>query len=850
MLSACFAAGSQAVAAVEYAKDIRPVLKARCYACHGALKQKSGLRLDTVASMLKGGDSGNVIKQDSSLLLSHISATKEDERMPPEGAPLTPEQIAAFRDWIAAGAPAPADDQPEPDPRAHWAFQPPQRAALPDVAAEWNSNLIDKLISARNTAKGLKPQPGAPHSLWLRRVYFDTIGLPPSADDLTNFLADTSFEASSKAVDRLLAMPQFGEHWARHFMDIWRYSDWWGLDAQLRYSQKHIWHWRDWIIESLNADKGYDRMMEEMLAGDELAPNDRDTLRASGFLCRSYYLFNRTTWLDEVVEHTSRAFLGLTMQCVKCHDHKYDPLSHEDYYRMRAIFEPYQVRLDAWPGETDFEKNGLPRVFDMHAETPTYIHRRGDDKQPDTSRAIAPGIPVLFGEMNVKPVPLPVPAYAPGLREYVLNDQLNIAEEEIVKARESLEKARGKGDEPVAQKQLAAALLRPGVLRAAHAADAAKVSSSADRAALSRVAASAEVQWKLAAAEAAEEAAAFEEKKAGPDKKGEAEKKHKSITDALTKAREAAGKPGESYASIIGALKALESPLDSFDKNPSTYPATSTGRRLALAKWLASPANPLPARVAVNHLWTRVYGESLVPDVSDFGRRSPPPLHQDVLDTLAVELVSGGWKLKPILRTMLTSRLYRATSSVTGADPATLAADPDNRYLWRMNPKRLQSQAIRDGLLCMAGLLDSKIGGPSVPVPNEENSRRRALYFQQHGELEDRFLGTFDNASVFDCYRRRESVTPQQALALANSKIPREAADALARRLEAVTDDRLFITAAFNTILGRAASPAEQAASLESLTTLRSTRETPDPLRTRALFLQALMNHNDYITLR
>lgn len=850
MLAACFAAGSRAAAAVDYAKDIRPVLKARCYACHGALKQKSGLRLDTVAAMLKGGDSGNVIKPDGSLLLSHISATKEDERMPPEGAPLTPEQIAAFREWIAAGAPASADDQPEPDPRAHWAFQPPQRVGLPNFAAGWNSNLIDKLISARRATKGLKAQPEAQRSLWFRRVYFDTIGLPPSAEDLTKFLADTSPDAAAKVVDGLLAMPQFGEHWARHFMDIWRYSDWWGLDAQLRYSQKHIWHWRDWIIESLNADKGYDRMMEEMLAGDELAPDDRDALRATGFLCRSYYLFNRTTWLDEVVEHTSRAFLGLTMQCVKCHDHKYDPLSHEDYYRMRAIFEPYQVRLDAWPGETDFEKNGLPRVFDMHAETPTYIHRRGDDKQPDTSRAIAPGIPVLFGEMNVKPVPLPVTAYAPGLREYVLNDQLGVAEKEIVKARESLEKARGKDNEPLTQKQLAAALLRPVMLRAAHAADTAKISSSAERTALSRVAAAAEVQWKLASAEAAVEAAAFEVTKAAPDKKGEAEKKHKSAADALTKAREAAGKPGESYTFIIGALKALESPLDSFDKNPSTYPATSTGRRLALARWLTSATNPLPARVAINHLWTRVFGESLVPDVSDFGRRSPPPLHQDVLDTLAVELVSGGWKLKPVLRTMLTSHLYRTTSSATGADPGTLAADPDNKYLWRMNPRRLQSQAVRDGLLSMAGLLDLKIGGPSVPVPNEENSRRRALYFQQHGELEDRFLGTFDNASVFDCYRRRESVTPQQALALANSRIPREAADALAIRFKAVIDDRLFITAAFNTILGRPASAEEYAASLGSLTTFRSTRETPDPLRARALFLQALFNHNDYITLR
>jgi hypothetical protein len=364
------------------------------------------------------------------------------------------------------------------------------------------------------------------------------------------------------------------------------------------------------------------------------------------------------------------------------------------------------------------------------------------------------------------------------------------------------------------------------------------------------VAASAEAQWKLAVAEATEANAAVAVKMAAPDKTAAAEKKHKAAGEALVKARESAGNPGDKYTSLVGALKALESPLDSFDKNPAFYPATSTGRRTALAKWLASPSNPLPARVAVNHLWTRVFGESLVPDVSDFGRRCAPPLHQDVLDTLAVELVSNGWKLKPVLRTLLTSRLYRTTSSTAGADAATLAADGENKCLWRMHPKRLQSQAIRDGLLSLSGLLDLKMGGPPVPVPGDENSHRRALYFQQHGELEDRFLGTFDNASVFDCYRRRESVTPQQALALANSRIPRECADALVKRPAMSGDDRTFVTRAFHTILSRPPSPEEEGAALESLTTLAAAQEKPDPSRARALLLQALMNHNDYVTLR
>ena len=218
-------------------------------------------------------------------------------------------------------------------------------------------------------------------------------------------------------MDRLLASPQYGERWARHFMDIWRYCDWYGLGAQLRNSQKHIWHWRDWIIESLNADKGYDRMIIEMLAADEAAPEDRDNLRATGFLARSYYLFNRTTWLDDTIEHTSRAFLGVTMQCVKCHDHKYDPIEQADYYRMRAIFEPMHVRLDPWPGETDFEKNGLPRVFDLHLDRADLSPSCAAMRRTRTSRGpCSPGVPAVlsFAKFEPQPVSLPETASQPG----------------------------------------------------------------------------------------------------------------------------------------------------------------------------------------------------------------------------------------------------------------------------------------------------------------------------------------------------------------------------------------------------------------------------------------------------
>src|SRR5207248_716794 len=185
--------------------------------------------------------------------------------------------------------------------------------------------------------QGLAPQPPADGRTLLRRVYLDLVGLPPGRDELAAFRADPSPDAYEKVVERLLASPQYGERWGRHWMDVWRYSDWWGLGAEVRNSQKHVWHWRDWIVESLEADKGYDQMVREMLAADELYPDDLDRLRATGYLVRPYFKFNRTTWLDEVVEHTSKAFLGLTFNCAKCHDHKFDPLTQQDYYRLRAF---------------------------------------------------------------------------------------------------------------------------------------------------------------------------------------------------------------------------------------------------------------------------------------------------------------------------------------------------------------------------------------------------------------------------------------------------------------------------------------------------------------------------------
>jgi len=425
-----------------YAENIRPLLAERCFSCHGGLKQEAGLRLDTVGLMVEGGESGSVVTKadpDKSLILERVSDPEPASRMPPEGEgePLTAEQLAMLRDWIIAGCPAPPDEKPEADPRDHWAFQPRLRPAVPAVKHTARvKNPIDAFLAHKHEEAGIAPQPEAPRHVLVRRLFIDLIGLPPQPEELAALQTDTSADWYEQLVEKLLADPRHGERWGRHWMDIWRYADWWGLGNQHRYSQKHIWHFRDWIVESLNADTGYDEMVRLMLAADELHPDDPAKLRATGFLARNWFLFNRTPWLDETVEHVGKGLLGLTMNCSKCHAHKYDPVSQEDYYRFRAFFEPIETRVDVVAGEGDLEKDGLPRVFDGHLDRPTYLFVRGEDTKPDTSRAILPGVPAVFSfrEIEIQPVRLPKAAFEPERQPWVLDAHVATARRAVADA--------------------------------------------------------------------------------------------------------------------------------------------------------------------------------------------------------------------------------------------------------------------------------------------------------------------------------------------------------------------------------------------------------------------------------
>jgi hypothetical protein len=853
---------------VDFVRDVRPLLESQCLSCHGPAKQKGRLRLDSKASAFRGGASGPGIvagKSGESRLYQVLVTATDDDRMPQDAPPLAKEKIELIRAWIDQGAAWPDAASIDAKAEKHWAYVPPLKRAPPAVRnAAWVRNPVDAFVAQGHERRGLAPRPEAPREALLRRVMIDLIGLPPTREELRAFLDDASPGAYEKVVDALLADPRHGERWGRHWMDVWRYSDWYGYGQEIRNSQPHLWRWRDWIVESLNADKGYDRMLTEMLAGDELAPEDPSTLRATGFLGRNWYKFNRSTWLQETVEHTSKAFLATTMNCARCHGHFFDPITHEEYYRFRAFFEPHNVRVDHVPGQVDALKDGLARVYDADLEVKTHLFLRGDDRRPDTSKAIPPGVPAALGgsPRPIEPIPLPAGARAPEKRPCVNQDLSDASEKAAADARskaglarEKLRKAEdaraGKPDEEL-EKVGAAVLAADQELGLAEAEAALAAAKQASLAAVIRVERIEDAGWKESDAwkKAAEEARAAQAHEAvlaarlavkgDPKKRADAEK-------ALQKAeKEAAGPASTAYA----------------PRKVATYPAASTGRRLALARWIADRSNPLAARVAVNHVWMRHFGKALVPSAFDFGSHGQKPTHPELLDWLAVELMDSGWSLKKLHRLIVTSSAYREDST---ADAASLKADPENQSLWRMNPRRMESEVVRDAVLHLSGRLDLTRGGPDLDPAAGLTVPRRSLYFRHAQEKQVEFLALFDAANVNECYRRTESIVPQQALALANSPLVIDGARLLARKL----GEAGFVAAAYEQILGRLPTSGESAecfrfleeqarlfARPDGLTRFggisgEKVAPSPDPaLRAREDLVLVLFNVHDFVTVR
>lgn len=895
LLTCCwFIVCATAQGEVDYGRDIKPLLAHKCISCHGLLKQEADLRLDAARLIPRGQSEQAVVVSghpEQSKLIKRISSVSPDDRMPPpnEGEALTREEIGLLSEWIRTGMPAPANEEVLSSPAEHWAYQKIKRPEIPAVEGGQSSNPIDLFLQTKRQQLGLKNVPRTDPSTLLRRLSLDVIGLPPSLDQLESFTANDSPEAYAALVEQVLASPHYGERWGRHWMDVWRYSDWSGYKDALRDSQPHIWHWRDWIIESLNEDKSYDQMVVEMLAGDEIAPLDQNILRATGFLARNYHNSNRNIWLDSTVEHTAKAFLGMTINCARCHDHKFDPIVQQEYYTFRAIFEPHNVRTDRLPGVQETAKDGLARAFDKDLAAETYLYRGGDDRHPDKEHPLQADVVEILGiPFEIQPVELPVEGYFPALSRRVESEDLQQLEKTLQVEQAALLKFEpdskpvinsptqaGRPPAPERPTQIhapqhlailkhAAAKSRLESLQTRYAADRAKYQQVGNFAQLAPVAAQAErkANWLIAMQTSFQKwqtsaAAVASEEKDAAKRKAAIEKATKELSAAQAdqQAKSVELQKSDSKYTAVGTV----------------YPQQSSGRRLALANWIVNPENPLTARVAVNHIWLRHFGTPLVVDVFDFGMRSPAPVHQDLLDWLASELIASGWSMKHLHRLILLSETYQQASSAT---PELIAfnenLDHDNVYYWKFRVQRLESEVIRDSVLAVAGQLDLSQSGPDIDFTKGEEVLRRSVYFRHAYEKQMLMMTIFDAANPTDCYRRSPSIIPQQALALANSALSVSAARQLASQLsQSSPETSEFIRKSFQHVLSR--SPAEeelraceqflksQSELLKKSDTLTSisgkSKSTMQPAakpeqRARENLLHVLLNHNDFISVR
>ncbi|MDX1979867.1 MAG: PSD1 and planctomycete cytochrome C domain-containing protein [Bryobacteraceae bacterium] len=730
---ACLAAR---LAAADFARDIAPVLEARCQLCHGAKQQMSGLRLDQAPAAAQTGR-----------ILERITSAKAGHRMPPVGAPLTAAEISAFRSWIDGGAGWPAGYKPGGTAASHWSFQPIRNAQPPAVKNEkWVRNPIDAFVLARLEAEGLTPSPEAAKTTLLRRVTLDLTGLPPTPDEIRGFLDDTSPDAYPRVVERLLSSRHYGERWARPWLDLARYADSDGYEKDL--VRPHAWRYRNWVIDALNQDMPFDQFTVEQLAGDLLPNPTTSQVVATGFHRNT--LTNREAGVDRAearfeqlvnrVNTTSTTWLALTVGCAQCHDHKYDPIAQKDFYRLFAIFESAEEReIEApMPGERERYMQTLP----------AYLARRNHLLEQH-------GIAAMQAE------------WEDGIRFAIDNPGKDLEWDFAVTAFRALfdfgdRVVKTPPDKRTADEQRRLTdyfVTRPGPYKA----------QDKDVNALLR-----EVRAKLESY--AEDLAPM------------------TMAHAFTNA---AGYK-QTHLRVKGDYRAMGDPVA--PGAPAVIAGAGSMTRLEMARWLVSRENPLTARVTVNRAWQELFGRGLVGTSEDFGTQGEKPTHPELLDHLATKFMEDGWSLKKLHRHIVTSNTYRQASH---ARPGIAARDPANLLLARQSRLRLPAELIRDSALAASGLLDTRIGGPSVRPPqppgvaelsyassvkwkeSEGPDRyRRGLYIHFQRTTPYPQLVNFDAPdSNVACSRRRSSNSPLQSLNLLNDEVFFEAAAALAARL-------------------------------------------------------------------
>nr|AEH26462.1 hypothetical protein [uncultured Acidobacteria bacterium A2] len=784
---------------------VRPVLAEQCLRCHDEKKHKGNLRLDSRAAILAGGDQGPALvpgEPEKSLLVKAIHYANAELRMPPNKK-LPPEHIKNLEQWVKMGAPWPGDSKEvtvarkgdkeiTTSDRGYWAYRPLKRPAVPEVTdKKWVANPIDAFIRAKLQAANLEPNGPAGRRELVRRVYYDVLGLPPTPAEVDAFVNDSSPQAWENLVDRLLASPQYGEKWGRHWLDLVRFAETNGYERDG--PKENVWRYRDYVIQAFNKDKPFDRFILEQLAGDELPDADVETLTATGFYrlglwddepvdrVQAYY-----DGLDDVVSTTSQVFLGLTMGCARCHAHKIDPVQNADYYRLLAFFHNLKHGNTQVPIASEAERKAHQQRLDQH---------KGELDRLEKAIAV---------------------------HEQKIYDSLSNPEKDDSKDRRTRDRLIAERSRKV---------LAPD-------------------------------EFKDYQAKKTELDTLKKTKLPGLPSVLGAEENGKQVPETFVLVRGNAHVKGTQVEpGFPTVLTSAETKVPAFAAMPST-----SGRRLVLAKWIASGDNPLTARVIANRLWQHHFGRGIVESANDFGKAGTPPTHPELLDWLASETVAQGWRLKTMHKLILMSNTYRMSST---GNPKALAKDPTNRLFWRFDMRRLTAEEVRDSILAVTGTLNLKMHGPSIyPVlPREalatasnpaaawgksslEEAARRSVYVYVKRSLRPPILMNFDAPDTDSSAAVRFTTTvPTQALGLLNSQFAGEQAALLAKRLDKEaksTADK--VTLAIRLTTGRL--PATQEV-IEDVKLIESLQKEEGLSAQRALedYCLMILNTNEFIYL-
>jgi hypothetical protein len=786
------------VAKGEIAGQAVAILEKRCLPCHSEQVKMSGLRLTSRELMMTGGTRGPAIEPGNSGKSLLIAAVTHSGKlvMPPNGR-LPQEEVDVLRAWIDAGAdwPARVADQKAAE---WWAFRKPEQPQVPEnTGAE---TPLDAFVLARLQAAGIEPAAEADRLALLKRACYDLLGLPPTPEQITTFLADTAPGSWKRLIDSLLESPRYGEKWGQHWLDLVRYGDTSGFEQDPYILE--AWRYRDYVIQSFNEDKPYDRFVKEQLAADELWPEDSAARTGTGYYrvgTNRDMLFkvedqNRIDKLTDYVDTTSQVFLGLTVGCARCHDHKFDPIPQRDFYRLQAVFAPAI-------NDRVFLEYNAARFYDIAANSREFRLRQIGDQ--------------LASMLNP-------------IRE-------RLRKERIAKLPDDARAAFDLKPEERSQQQQALVASREAEVR---------VNDDEVRAALSNADAE-----QLRSIEKAL-VTIFTGYTAPPMAPGVIDVGREAPRTFIA-IRGNWQQPGEEvnpgFLSCLGGGDVAE---------PAPH-ASGTGRRKALAEWIASEQNPLFARVMINRIWQYHFGAGLVKTPSDFGVRAGRPTHPELLDWLAVEFARRGYSIKQMHRLIMNSSAYRR-SSVT-----TLSArqkDSSNELLSHFARRQLSAEEIRDGVLQVSGSLNLKMGGmPAVPPleteelhgiigrpesawrvsPDPAEHNRRSIYLLRRRTFQQPMMAAFDVPDgVLTCSRRNESTTAPQALALLNSRFVMQQSEAAASHIENEEG-------AFQRILGRPPSAAEKTAASEFVE--RQTARLGSRQAALAELARGLMNSNEFL---